>query len=245
MTVLVITSCTGSKSVRSHRQLTLADFQRGPAHLQRRETELKELLRPAEDLYTGQQHARLFHGIGRYRTATANQDRDVDVRILSAGYGLVGSRALLAPYEATFNGMRPSERNAWSRALGLTPTLSAALRRRNELCIVLLGENYLRACGTAAFEELGGPVIVFGAASALKRLPRNPLLRAVPIDNNDTKRFSCGMIALKGELGARVLDRLAINARFADELMDCPDVLQLLLTSARNYRDPDDATITP
>ena len=55
MRILVITSCTGEKSVSSERALTLEDFKQGRRHVSRREKELKDLLCPAESLYTGQQ----------------------------------------------------------------------------------------------------------------------------------------------------------------------------------------------
>ena len=44
MRVLVISSCTGEKVVDSDRQLTAEDFQKGHAHVAKREKEVKELL---------------------------------------------------------------------------------------------------------------------------------------------------------------------------------------------------------
>lgn len=51
--VMVITSCTGEKIVRSDEALTLDDFREGVAHVESRETELSELLTPAQELYSG------------------------------------------------------------------------------------------------------------------------------------------------------------------------------------------------
>jgi hypothetical protein len=38
-----------------------------------------------------------------------------------------------------------------------------------------------------------------------------PNLRPVVLTNRETRRFSCGLIALKGELGGRILSRLAAH----------------------------------
>src|SRR5919197_141690 len=63
MRLLVLTSCTGRKAVRHGRALTARDFQKGLAHVARRERELADLLTPARDLYAGQQHLRLLRGV--------------------------------------------------------------------------------------------------------------------------------------------------------------------------------------
>ncbi len=58
MKILVITSCTGEKLHHHSEQLTLEDFKKDSAHIQKRESALKDYLTPAQDLYTGQQHIR-------------------------------------------------------------------------------------------------------------------------------------------------------------------------------------------
>ncbi len=56
MKILVITSCTGEKSVDSPDRLTLADFKQGPTHVAAREAALAALLTPAELKLTGEQN---------------------------------------------------------------------------------------------------------------------------------------------------------------------------------------------
>lgn len=103
--IRVITSCTGEKTVSSDEALTLEDFRKGAAHVESREAELSSVLTSAEDLYSGQQHVRLMRGIRSYRSANGNK-ADIDLWILSAGYGLIPSDQKLAPYECTFQDMR-------------------------------------------------------------------------------------------------------------------------------------------
>ena len=101
MKILVITSCTGKKASKPENQLTLSDFQQGPEHLKRREQELSEYFLPAEKLYTGGQHIRLMHGVEALRRT----DIEVELWIVSAGYGLIPGERELPPYETTFTGM--------------------------------------------------------------------------------------------------------------------------------------------
>jgi len=50
MRILVITSCTGQKTVESPRALTCEDFARGGDHVRMRESELGDLLAPTRVL---------------------------------------------------------------------------------------------------------------------------------------------------------------------------------------------------
>lgn len=216
MRVLVLTSCTGEKAVQSESQLTLADFQKGLAHRQARERELAALLTPAEDLYTGIQHQRLMRGIGSTRSSGAIKS---ELQILSAGYGLVASSALLAPYEATFAGMKTRQLREWGRELGVARDVRTVLSQQRDLALVLLGEDYLAACELDQTLSLGAPTIFLCSAASAERLPSVPNLYRVVLTNREAKRFACGLVGLKGEIAARVLERLCADpSRLVDTL---------------------------
>lgn len=220
MKIVVITSCTGEKSVESPHGLKLVDFQRGTEHVQAREEELVDLLRPAEELYTGQQHVRLMRGVNAFRNANSGTDRAaLDLCILSAGYGIIPGARKLAPYEATFQGMGKSEIRAWADTLRVPSAFREALSGPHDLAIVLLGDDYLDACAIDASLTLGGPTLLFCGSAAAARLPKLDNLHTVVLKNAEAKRFSCGLVALKGELGARVLGRLVTDPSFLASLM--------------------------
>jgi hypothetical protein len=122
MRILILTTCTGAKAVAHERALTLPDFQRGAGHIAAREKELAGLLTPAEELYTGQQHARLMRGVRALRNiplANGTPTPAVDLFILSAGYGWVPGSRELAPYECTFTGMSAAALHRWAETLGV------------------------------------------------------------------------------------------------------------------------------
>jgi hypothetical protein len=223
--ILVITSCTGEKSVESVDQPTLDDFKRGPIHVTKLEAAMKDLMLPAEALYTGLQHARLMRGINAVRKLPGFE---VDLKVLSAGYGLVNADRKLAPYEATFAGMKKSELQAWARQLNVSRDVACVLGESYDLALVLLGEDYLAACELASDLQLGGPAIFFCSAATAKKLPKVPGLASVIVTNAEAKRFGCGLVGLKGEVSARILERLGSDAKSLASLVKAgADVLGL------------------
>jgi hypothetical protein len=182
--VLVITSCTGTKT-------PLAPSRRVAA----------------EDLYAGEQHRRLMRGVRVFRSLRS--DLTLDLRILSAGHGLVRGDAPLEPYDATFSGLTEAELVARSESLGVAEAVAQVLSQPFELVLLLLGDDYLRAASLGPQLALGGPALAFCGRTAARRLGPIDGLKTVPTTNHEARRFSCGLVGLKGELGARTLTGLA------------------------------------
>lgn len=226
MRILVITSCTGEKSVEHARKLTIADFKAGAQHMATRENELAELMMPAEELYSGEQQVRLMRGV---RALRQHGGPDIDLWILSAGYGLVPGKRKLAPYEATFQGMKKGELRQWADQLGVPTALREVPGKPYDLGIVLLGDSYLEASKLDADLKLGGPTLLFCGGNMAKRLPKIDGMKVVPLSNAEAKRFSCGLVGLKGELAKRLLEQIGQDAGIATQVMEpAEDVLQLL-----------------
>jgi len=209
--ILVITSCTGEKLVEADGALTLDDFQQGGDHLTQRERSLRELMTSAETLYTGQQHVRLMRGVQAFRGRSREDGRtdSLDLWVLSAGYGLVPGNRKLAPYECTFQGMKSKDLRTWADRLGVPAAIRGLLAQPFDLALINLGDAYLEACHLGLDVTLGGPTILFCGTAAAKRLPRLDQLRFVTLSNPQAKRFSCGLVGLKGEVSGRLLERLA------------------------------------
>jgi queuine/archaeosine tRNA-ribosyltransferase len=227
MRILVITSCTGQKSQETPETpegLTCDDFARGARHVKAKEKALKALMTPAEDLYTGQQHVRLMRA-----ARTAREKFDVDIRVVSAGYGVVRGNRKLAPYECTFTGRGKANLRAWADQLKIPEHFRVAVSEPFDLGLLLLGDDYLTACDLQADIRLGGPVIALCGRNSIKRLPAIAGLKPVGLSNAEAKRFSCGLVGLKGEIAARLLSRLVedpteLNS-FIDPALDLLDLL--------------------
>ena len=62
---------------------------------------------PALDMYTGQQHVRLLDGVQYIHDQ--RPEIDINIFIVSAGYGLIPSNREIVLYECTFNDMKVRE----------------------------------------------------------------------------------------------------------------------------------------
>lgn len=196
-TVLVLTSCTGRKD---------------PAALSGQVT--------AERLYIGEQHRRLMRGVRALRESPSALD--VDLRILSAGHGVVKGSRRLKTYDASFSGLGGPAIDQEAERLRIRTSLRSLLRRDHALILLLLGEDYMRAAGIGSATRLGGPTIAFGGRW-LERRGEDLPLRVVSAGREEAGRYSCGVVGLKGELAARLLELIAREPEVVNSLFD-PDV---------------------
>jgi hypothetical protein len=162
----------------------------------------------AESLYAGQQHVRLMRGIEEYRDA-GHPAGKLRFRILSAFHGLMPPRRPISSYDHSFAGLPAAAIRRQGRAKNVPEDLRMLVRKPFDLGLLLLGDPYLRACDLDAEVELGGPLLCFCSPAVARRMPKIDGLRTIPLANAEARRFSCGLIALKGELGGRLLSQLA------------------------------------
>jgi hypothetical protein len=199
--ILVLTSCTAAKVSGSLRHAV-----------------------PAESLYNGQQHQRLMRGVEVYRAA-GEPGGELHLHILSAGHGVVAGHELLRSYDQSFTQLSRGEVRDRAQDLGVPTAVGDLLGRSWRLAVLLLGDDYLNAADLTERTALGGPAYAFTSPNTGQRLPQLSRLRVIPLHNHDARRFSCGLVALKGELAGRLLQGLATapNTRWparADLLLD-------------------------
>jgi hypothetical protein len=176
----------------------------------------------AESLYAGQQHVRLMRGIGDYRYAGQPAGK-LRFCILSAFYGLVPSSRRIASYDHSFSGLPTAAIRRQGNEKNVPEDIRKLLRKPFAFGVLLLGDPYLRACDLDVDIELGGPLLVFCSPAVAKRMPQIAGLRTVALANAEARRYSCGLIALKGELGGRLLSRVAAEPDELDSFA-APDV---------------------
>lgn len=165
-------------------------------------------LRTAESLYTGQQHVRLMRGVQAYRRA-GRPLGTLHLRILSAFHGLLPPTKQISAYDHSFAGQPVDAIRRQAHDKDVPGQIRRLLARPFAAGVLLLGDPYLRACDLDERVRLGGPLVSFCSPAVAARMPRIPGLRTIPLTNAEARRFSVGLIALKGELGGRLLARLA------------------------------------
>jgi hypothetical protein len=195
MKMLIISSCTNVKSVESPNSLTMADFG-SPDRVSAREAELSSWLRPACEMYAGDQHQHIMRGVNELRAALGTQV--ASVKIVSGGYGLIDENQLIAPYDVTFATMGRREQLAWARQLGVAHAVRSAIQGWPLVCF-LLGDAYLRAV-EPPIRAAPGQRLVFLCKAGLSQNLMRPGTTIVSVGLNESRRFGAGYVALKGKL---------------------------------------------
>jgi hypothetical protein len=203
--IRILTSCTGAKRYSPNNQLTQADFHylHTPEEFSGLENRLLQYRTHAAELYTGLQHTRLMDGI-RHISTHANE-HDIDLWILSAGYGLIAGNQKIVPYECTFQNMKASEICNWTHHLRIPQIARELLARPANLFIILLGSTYLRVLDLDHNVTFAAPTLFLTSRINQKHVKGKGQFRVIALSNPEAKRFSCGMVGLKGEIAKRVL----------------------------------------
>lgn len=192
MKLLIITSCTSKKSLPAI--LDMDDIIYGKDH---------HIKKKAEDLYTGSQHVNLMAGINSFREFYQNR-HSIDLRIISAGFGIIKGDDEIPSYEVTFNGMSKNDLLKWSEYLNIPRDFSSIILAKDyDYAFILLGKQYLLACDIK--EELGFYSNVYAFVSPdSKSLVQKNFVYGV-YSNKEAKFFSHPLVSLKGYLMKRFL----------------------------------------
>jgi hypothetical protein len=214
--ILVVTSCTKDKKIpdgiSSKQQL-------GPEQLWDEDTDNRidrafgdlDLHRVAAgELYQGRQHLQLMQGVSALRQAFG--DAVVDVKIISAGFGLVDEKQPLPLYNATFADQSSARVIAIAQRLGIPQAMDQLMQGQYDCAFFLLGENYLLSIGLPFTHRPSFPCLFLSGPSSHKRIPRSMPYRFVRVGQDDSIEFSSNLIGLKGQL----------FKHFADQIVD-PD----------------------
>lgn len=207
----MISSCTGGKAVKSP-TLSIDDFADAD-RLARRERELETSRRPAQAMYTGFQHVYLMRGIDALRRALG--DAAVDLRILSAGYGLIAADHPICAYDVTFNDMGRPQARAWARRLSVPQSVRDALRDA-DLAVFLLGSRYLDAIEPPITAAPGQRLVFLAKPSEATRLAGRGVI-VVPAGKEQATRYGSGLVALKGKMFELWADAVARKPTLLEE----------------------------
>jgi len=216
--LLVVSSCTGEKKYSPPNQLALSDFD-NPSILKGREEELFEYSCMASDMYTGQQHLYMMEGLQALRKNLP--DNQIDLYILSAGYGLIPEDKIIAPYNVTFAEMTSSQIKQLSKSLDIRTELVNILPKY-DMVFFLLGDDYLRALDLNPPLEvaLWQRYLFFASKKSSRQIPVHPRYCVLPLGPEDATRFHCALVSLKGLLFKLIAQKIISNDTDGISLQD-------------------------
>lgn len=210
MRLLVVTSCTASKTRSAPNALQVVDF-RDHERLRRREEELAHLRCQAAEMYEGPQHRYVRTGMRHLRQAGVA----ADLSVISAGYGLIPEDRPIVPYDVTFSTMGRREARAWAAYLGIPAAVRAAAATY-PLVTFLLGDRYLSAVEPPVPAQPGQRLIYFARPGEGR--VEGPGVTLVPVHLALCGRFHAGMVALKGAMFAALARAVAKDPAWLDQI---------------------------
>jgi hypothetical protein len=223
MRILIITSCTGEKKYKPENQLVLNDFtQIGKDLFAQKENDLKGYRAPAGEMYTGQQHIRLMRGLELLRNACS--DVTIDLKIVSAGYGLLDEDSPIVPYEATFNGMKAKVLREWADLLKIPESILSTIKGY-DLSIFLLGQGYLKAINFPTTIAVKGNLVFLTGKGSQSSLPAGSNVVPIYLGNKEAKTMGAGLVALKGRAIEILGEKVADDPAFLKSVVRSPESL--------------------
>ena len=199
LTCLVIGSCTGKKddsNCPDELKLSETDFN-SAVNLARAERKSRAWLKPAGEMYKGPQHTLMMKEITRLREGL--KEASFDVAVVSAGYGLISERQLIAPYDITFKNKGLRYARARGRFLQI-PTKTRELVAKYEIVFFLLGKEYLASLGGPPEPARGQKFVYFGTAAERFRSPHSNMITLPAAQPEATRYKGAGVTGIKGQM---------------------------------------------
>ncbi len=151
MRVLILTTCTGRKTLTNPKQLVARDFEKGMPHVRERAKKLPRV--EAEGLYAGATYKAIFEGVQVAR----EKGHQVDMAIMSCpGWGLIRGKQKIAPYNYMWYGWSEAQARQWSKERGIAKGIHKLVAESYDLIIVHLSPRYLAACNFDEDTRFGG-----------------------------------------------------------------------------------------
>ncbi|MBW4616376.1 MAG: queuine tRNA-ribosyltransferase family protein [Desmonostoc vinosum HA7617-LM4] len=226
--ILIITSCTGEKRFKPANQLTIEDF-KDTERLTERTKLLTKFSCPSGQMYTGLQHLRVMEGVDILRSRFGKEA--VDVKIISAGYGLITEDKVIVPYSVTFNSMKSAEIYSWANFIKIHESFQQAIVEY-DLVFVLLGDKYLRALNLPVETHQNQTLIFLASNKSLDCIiSGNAKSEVLTFSNADASRFGCALVGLKGQLLKLIATEIREKPDLLEELHNNPQTLEQILNN--------------
>jgi len=200
---LVVGSCGKKKLYNPDEQPTCSDID--PNHdINYWKKRLQKFCVSARDIYTGPQNTELVKAVDLLRTIAKVE---VQLIIVSAGFGVLQEQDLIPPYDCSFTNMKMAKVRKRSQELKIQSSITKIANKGFDIAYLALGKRYLASLGKDTLLEFQMPTIVFHGQES------DQLIR-IPCSTETVKAFSKrghkihGVVGFKGDL-------LGILARYA------------------------------
>lgn len=204
--ILVVGSCSKRKLIQHKDAPSCNDLSTKDALFKWQEL-LCDYVVSAREMYRGYLNQELTKGVDLLR---AIEGLEVQLVIVSAGFGIIGENELIPPYDCSFSGMRKREIHTRKNDLMIEYDFARICSSGFDIVYLALGRNYLLALGDEWKSVTTSIVVGFDKNLA------GPRAVCIPSGYRTVSTFSSqghiihGVVGFKGDL-------LRILAQFATE----------------------------
>ena len=157
MRILVVGSC-GKKKLTQHPDAPSCSDLAINSDLSEWKSKFSNLVFPAGKMYTGYQNRELAAATDGLR---AVKGVEVDMYIISAGFGMLKETTLIPPYECSFNNMNKAEILERAEYLGIREAFRGICGRNYDLLYLALSKKYMLALDGQYLHEIESTTVVF------------------------------------------------------------------------------------
>jgi hypothetical protein len=204
--ILVVGSCSKRK-LKQHENAPACSDLVSKESLDKWRTLLSGSLVRARDMYTGSLNRELVRGVDLLRTIPSVE---VQLVIISAGFGVVDEDELIPPYDCSFSGLQKREILARAHDLRIEHDFAHVCLTGFDMVYLALGKNYLLTLGDE-WMSVSKPLIV-----GFDRNFTGPGILCIAANHRTVKAFSSkgftihGVVGFKGDL-FRILAEFALG----------------------------------
>ncbi len=208
MRLLVVSSC-GKRKLHYHtKQPSCHELTKHP-DIEYWRKKLPKVCVPAREIYTGAQNTEIVKAVDLLRTIP---DVEVQLVIVSAGFGILQEHDLVPPYDCSFTNMRVSQIRERTQILELQSSFSSLISEGFDLIYLALGKRYLDALGDDALRESKIPIVTFQGEETRQVVRISCSADVVKSFSKQGHKIH-GVVGFKGDL-LRVLARYALEMTY-------------------------------
>lgn len=171
---------------------------------------------PADELYSGRQQQRISEAVEILRS----EGHDINRKFISAGFGLVGEKEELPPYEVTFSGMNQSEIDQRARKLRISEEvcdlLGNTINDPFDIIFFALGSDYYRAIDldkTLSCLPSSTVTVLFNQEDVAKNYSN---VIAISARTDDAEYYNAIVVELKGVYVKNFAKQIAAGDSLSD-----------------------------
>lgn len=186
----------------------------------------------AIDMYQGAQHLLIKEGYLNY----LNYYNNLDMIIISAGYGILNPNDMISSYNTSFNEMSDAQIKDQSNYLNITNDLNNIIKKY-DIIFLCLGLNYLKSIDFSQLDiNNSQKFFIFSSFDNFKQLTYLKNYYIIQSGKQEAIDYSYGIIGLKGYLFNLLCNEMINDSTLLNSLYENPKLIFSILEKYKGIK---------